>query len=91
MSQLSLKTEFLEILDQLPEEAQDRVVDLVRCLAAKSEPVPGSRLSALHGILDDYGIANSFEIYSGTHTSALADRIQNHVIPFFSRSLKFAN
>ena len=44
---------------------------------------------AFHGILDDYGIANSFEIYSGTHTSALADRMQNHVMPFFSRNLKF--
>jgi S-formylglutathione hydrolase FrmB len=43
-----------------------------------------------HRILDDYGIANSFEIYSGTHVSALADRIQNHVLPFFSQNLKFA-
>ena len=43
-----------------------------------------------HRILDDYGIANRFEIYSGDHTSALADRIQNHVLPFFSQNLKFA-
>jgi len=43
----------------------------------------------LHDILDTYGIANSFEIYSGTHTSAVADRIQNHVMPFFSKSLCF--
>ena len=41
----------------------------------------------LHKILDNYGIANSFEIYHGTHTSAVADRFQNHVIPFFSRNL----
>jgi enterochelin esterase-like enzyme len=41
----------------------------------------------LHNILDSYGIANSFEIYSGTHTSAVADRFQNHVLPFFSRNL----
>ena len=41
----------------------------------------------LHEILDTYGIANSFEIYSGTHTSAVADRFQNHVVPFFSRNL----
>jgi enterochelin esterase-like enzyme len=41
----------------------------------------------LHEILDQYGIANSFEIYSGTHTSAVADRFQNHVLPFFSRNL----
>ncbi|HVW84193.1 MAG TPA: alpha/beta hydrolase-fold protein, partial [Bryobacteraceae bacterium] len=41
----------------------------------------------LHEILDEYGIANSFEIYSGTHTSAVADRFQNHVLPFFSKNL----
>ncbi len=41
----------------------------------------------LHEILDRYGIANSFEIYSGTHTSALADRFQNHVMPFFGKNL----
>jgi len=43
----------------------------------------------LHKILDSYGVANSFEIYSGTHTSAVADRFQNHVLPFFSKNLCF--
>jgi hypothetical protein len=41
----------------------------------------------LHDIFDQYGLVNSFEIYSGTHTSAVADRFQNHVIPFFSKNL----
>ena len=41
----------------------------------------------LHNILDNYGIANTFEIYSGTHVSAVADRFQNHVLPFFSKNL----
>ena len=51
----------------------------------------GLRVDAakLHDILDSYGIANSFEIYSGTHTSAVADRFQNHVVPFFSQHLRF--
>jgi enterochelin esterase-like enzyme len=44
----------------------------------------------LHDILDKYGIANSFELYHGTHTSAVADRFQNHVMPFFSKNLCFA-
>lgn len=43
----------------------------------------------LHDVLDKYGIANSFEIYSGTHTNRVADRFQNHVIPFFSKNLCF--
>jgi len=41
----------------------------------------------LHDVLDKYGIANSFEIYHGTHTSHVAYRFQNHVIPFFSKNL----
>ena len=41
----------------------------------------------LHDALDRYGIANTFEIYPGTHTSKVADRFQNHVMPFFHRTL----
>jgi len=44
----------------------------------------------LHDALDKYGIANTFEVYSGTHTSRVADRFQNHVIPFFSQNLCFS-
>jgi S-formylglutathione hydrolase FrmB len=43
----------------------------------------------LHDVLDKYGIANGFEMYRGTHTSAVADRFQNHVMPFFSQNLCF--
>ena len=43
----------------------------------------------LHDVLDEYGIPNGFEIYHGTHTSAVADRFQNHVLPFFSKNLCF--
>jgi enterochelin esterase-like enzyme len=43
----------------------------------------------LHDVLGKYGIANSFELYSGTHTSRVADRFQNHVLPFFSKNLCF--
>src|SRR5204863_99052 len=39
----------------------------------------------LHEILDSYGIANTFEVYPGTHTSAVAVRFQNLVVPFFSK------
>jgi S-formylglutathione hydrolase FrmB len=43
----------------------------------------------LHDVLDRYAIPNRFEIYKGTHTSAVADRFQNHVLPFFSQQLCF--
>ena len=41
----------------------------------------------LHNILDSYGVPNTFEIFSGTHTSAVAYRFQDHVLPFFSKNL----
>ena len=41
----------------------------------------------LHEVLGKYGVANSFEVYEGTHTSKVADRIQNHVLPFFNQNL----
>ena len=43
----------------------------------------------LHQVLDKYGITNRFEVYSGTHTSKVADRFQNHVLPFFNQNLCF--
>ena len=42
----------------------------------------------LHRILATYGIANSFELYHGDHVSNVADRMQNHVLPFFGRMLE---
>jgi len=42
-----------------------------------------------HKALDRYQVANTFELYSGTHTSNVAFRFQDFVIPFFSRSLQF--
>ena len=49
----------------------------------------GLRVGAakLHEILDTYGVANTFEIYPGTHTSAVAVRFQNFVMPFFGKHL----
>lgn len=39
----------------------------------------------LHDVLEKYGVSNTFEIYAGTHTSAVADRFQNHGLPFSTR------
>jgi enterochelin esterase-like enzyme len=43
--------------------------------------------TTLHEVLDRYGIENRFEIYPGTHTSDVAIRFQDHVLPFFSENL----
>lgn len=62
-----------------------------RAIAMDVGDQDGLRFDAtkLHEVLDNYGIKNSFEIYSGTHTSRVADRFQNHVMPFFSKNLCF--
>jgi S-formylglutathione hydrolase FrmB len=44
----------------------------------------------LHEVFDANGLANTFEIYPGTHTSDVAVRFQEHVMPFFSKTLAFA-
>ena len=43
----------------------------------------------LHEAMDANGIANSFEIYPGTHVSNVAFRFQDFVMPFFSKNLSF--
>jgi hypothetical protein len=35
-------------------------------------------------------MANRFEIEHGTHTRKAADRLQSHVLPFFSQHLCFS-
>ena len=70
----------------------DQYIDNLKQYRAISMDVgdqDGLRVDAakLHDVFDKYGIVNTFEIYSGTHTSAVADRFQNHVMPFFSKNL----
>jgi enterochelin esterase-like enzyme len=51
---------------------------------------PGvATMTRLHEVLDSYGLANSFELFPGTHTSRVAFRFQEHVLPFFSKNLCF--
>jgi len=44
-----------------------------------------------HDVFDKYRLGNTFEIYHGTYTSAVAKRFQNHVLSFFSENLCFTN
>jgi enterochelin esterase-like enzyme len=41
----------------------------------------------MHEALLAQGIPNQFEIYQGTHTSRVAFRFEDHVLPFFGRAL----
>jgi len=62
-----------------------------RAIAIDVGDQDGLRIDAgkLHDVLDTYGIANSFDVYPGTHTSRVADRFQNHVLKFFNENLCF--
>jgi hypothetical protein len=79
-----------------PLSAIDQYIDNLReyrGIAVDVGDQDGLRFDArkLHDILDNYGISNSFTIFHGTHTSAVAYRFQDHVMPFFSRHLCFEN
>jgi enterochelin esterase-like enzyme len=69
-----------------------REIRRYRAIAIDAGDEDGARGDAmlLHDFLDSYGIAHAFEIYPGTHTSNVAFRIQDHVMPFFSTNLVFA-
>jgi enterochelin esterase-like enzyme len=43
----------------------------------------------LHEAMKAYGLPVTFEVYPGTHTSNIAIRFQDFVLPFFSRTLSF--
>ncbi|OAN58173.1 alpha/beta hydrolase [Sphingomonas sp. TDK1] len=64
-----------------------------RAIAIDVGDKDGLRFDAqkLHETLDRYGVTNSFTLYPGDHTSAIADRFQNYVLPFFSENLTFAS
>jgi enterochelin esterase-like enzyme len=60
-----------------------------RAIAIDVGDQDGLRVGAakLHEILDNYAIPNTFDVYPGTHTSAVAVRFQNFVLPFFSKNV----
>lgn len=43
----------------------------------------------LADVLAEYGIEHSFQTYVGTHANRVAERVEDHVIPFFSQRLDF--
>jgi alpha-beta hydrolase superfamily lysophospholipase len=69
--------------------------DVVSYIDAHYRTIPDRASRGLVGhsmggyVLTAYGIAHGFEIYPGMHTSKVAVRFQDHVLPFFSKSLSF--
>jgi S-formylglutathione hydrolase len=46
-------------------------------------------VKTLDEMLTRYELPHKFEIYEGTHTSGVAQRVEKNVLPFFSENLKF--
>jgi S-formylglutathione hydrolase len=47
-------------------------------------------MGTLDRILNEYRLPHTFEIYEGTHTSRIAERMETKTLPFFSNNLQFA-
>jgi enterochelin esterase-like enzyme len=43
--------------------------------------------TSLHEELDEFGVANSFEVYDGNHISRIVERFDSKVLPFFAQHL----
>ncbi len=43
--------------------------------------------TAIHNELDRFGVAHSFEVYSGDHVNHIAERFAQKVLPFFAKHL----
>ena len=43
----------------------------------------------MHELLDQFGVAHSYELYEGDHTNRVAERFEQHLLPFFSEQLTF--
>ena len=43
----------------------------------------------LDQMMNDLGLVHSFETYEGDHTNRVPQRIEEKVLPFFSRQLSF--
>jgi len=70
-----------------PSTALDRLCRRPTAQSPRPNTGLGADARALREALDRYGIANTFEVYPGTHTSRIAVRFQQHVLPFLHRTL----
>jgi len=59
-------------------------------VGAQDEAVHPSEIIGMDSAFTRAGIPHTFELYQGTHTSRITERLATHVLPFFSRNLVFA-
>lgn len=57
--------------------------------AGNKDELIAASVKVLDTELSKYGIDHFFEIYEGTHTNRIAERIRKNLLPYFSRNLAF--
>src|SRR5205085_63991 len=77
---LALTDQYIENLKKMKALAMDA--------GDRDEPI-ATTVRQLDALLDNYGLAHTYEIYSGDHVSAVAARLVTHTLPFFSKNLSF--
>jgi S-formylglutathione hydrolase len=68
-----------------------RLLHAIAFDAGAQDAAIAATCKTLDGILNAYSVPHTFEIYEGTHTSHVADRIETKTLPFFSTNLKFTH
>jgi S-formylglutathione hydrolase len=66
-----------------------RMFDAVAFDAGDHDEGIAATIKTLDGILNGYHLAHTFTIYQGNHVDRIQQRLEEHVLPFFSRHLKF--
>jgi S-formylglutathione hydrolase len=57
--------------------------------AGDKDTAIAATIRTLDGLLNEYNVPHTFEIYEGTHTSGIAERVGTKTLPFFSANLSF--
>jgi S-formylglutathione hydrolase len=58
-------------------------------VGAQDEAVPPHELMSMDSAFAQAGIPHTFELFEGTHTSRITERLATKLLPFFSRTLVF--
>jgi S-formylglutathione hydrolase len=77
---LAMVDQYIDRLKQLHAIAVD---------AGEQDAGIAATVKTLDQILTSYKVDHTFEIYQGTHTSKIAERVETKVLPFFSHNLTF--
>lgn len=56
----------------------------------RQDPNIAANMKELDRVLTAYGVAHIYELYEGTHTSRVPERMETKALPFFSAHLRFA-